>query len=204
MTEDLQHLLEKIKTEAVDQAESRSAELIAQAEKKAASIIQEAREQAERSLAQAEQDAQQFETRSRESISQAARDVLISLRQEIEKELGALVKATVDSNLEAAPLTDLLGKAVESYLSSGGSGGLEVVLSPGDQQALADTFMKSFGKKLSDGIEIGSDTGILKGFRISAGGEEGYHDFSSEALAEALASFLRPHLAEAVRGAAAE
>lgn len=202
MTEDLQHLLNKIRTEAVDEAEQQAADLIGQAEQKAAVIVQEARKQAEQHMKDAEQDAARFETRSQESIRQAARDVLISLRQEIDKELGALVKSMVNAALEPAPLTDLLGKAVEAYLASTTQDSLEVVLSPADHKTLADTFMKSFGDKVKGGLILGADAGILKGFHISASGEEGYHDFSNEALADALSSFLRPHLAEVVKRAA--
>ena len=205
MSEDLQHLLTKIKTEAVDQAEQQAADIVGQAEKKAAALVQEAKEQALRHMEKAEKDSVQFENRSTQSIQQAARDVLISLRQEIEKALGNLVRATVDKSLEPAPLADLLGKAVQAYLTQGQvEGGLEVVLSPSDQKALAASFKKQFGDQLKGGLEIGSDEGLLKGFRITTGKEDGYHDFSDEALTEALAHFLRPHLAEAVRTASPE
>ena len=56
--------------------------------------------------------------------------------------------------------------------------------------------------KLATGLEIQSDRNLFKGFTVGVRGGQVMHDFSKDAIAESLASFLRPELAELVKQAA--
>ena len=46
------------------------------------------------------------------------------------------------------------------------------------------------------------DKGIFKGFRVGRKGGQVFHDFTQEAIADSLATFLRPELGEIVKQAA--
>ena len=87
MAEELQGLLDRIqsegiakaeaeKTKIVEDAKAEAAKIVAAAEAKAASIVKKANEEAEISVA-----------KGNDAIKQAARDVLIALRADIEKRL---------------------------------------------------------------------------------------------------------------------
>jgi V/A-type H+-transporting ATPase subunit E len=51
---------------------------------------------------------------------------------------------------------------------------------------------------MSKGLELHVDNEILKGFKVSFADDHVYLDFTQEAIAEALTTFLRPKLAEIV------
>ena len=48
MSEELQHLMERIKTEAIDEAEARAREIVTEAEQQAADLVRKAQEEANR------------------------------------------------------------------------------------------------------------------------------------------------------------
>ena len=56
-------------------------------------------------------------------------------------------------------------------------------------------------QKFSDGVDIKTENSAFQGFRVSFSENNVYHDFSAEAIAEAVSAFLRPQLAEIVRSA---
>jgi len=196
MSEELQHLMERIKTEAIDRAEARAAEIIAQAEGRAAQRLKEAGNEADALRAQAEEEAERFRQRAVRSIEQAARDLLITLRQDIEALLDRVVRQEVRQTLDGPGLGALLERAVTAYIEQGGaSADLQVLLGQAEREALSALFREKFAGQLRDGATLGGDDAILRGFRISRGQDSAYYEFSDEALSEALARFLRPALA---------
>ena len=48
-------------------------------------------------------------------------------------------------------------------------------------------------------MEIKADDSIISGFKVSLKGDNVQHDFSGEAITEAMCRLLRPHLAEIVK-----
>ncbi|OGV41289.1 MAG: hypothetical protein A2X46_01855 [Lentisphaerae bacterium GWF2_57_35] len=205
MAEELQHLIERIQKEAVDTGEKQAATLVSQAKEKAAAIVKDAEDKARAFLQKAERDAEAFTERSTKTLSQAARDLLITVGEGVSNILSELVANSVDKALDAQVLQKMLVKMVESYAAKGGSETrLEVLISPEDQKQLADFFNEQYNQKLKNGVEIRTDKNIIKGFRVGFANGQVYHDFTKDAIAEALSNFLRPQLAEIVHRAAKE
>jgi V/A-type H+/Na+-transporting ATPase subunit E len=202
MAEELQHLIERIHKEGVESGEKAADALVAEAKKKAAKLVADAQKQAKDLVAKAEADAAAFAERGKKTLEQAARDLLISIGGAVGDVVGGIVEAKVGAALTPELVGQMLLKLAEAYGTDGGSGGIVAMLSESDAAAVKAYFAKEFQNKLAAGIQIESDKEIFKGFRVGAKGGQMFHDFTQEAIADSLANFLRPELAEIVKKAA--
>ncbi|MCO5044956.1 MAG: ATPase [Kiritimatiellae bacterium] len=205
MAEELQHLIERIQKEAVDTGERQAAELVSNAKKQAAALIAEAEKQAQARLEKADRDAQQYTERSLQTLKQAARDVLITVGQGVENVVGSLASDAANAALDEATVQQMLVKLAEGYAGrTDRERSIEMLVSKEDQQKLINFFQAKYQERLQTGLTIRGDERVLKGFKISMDGGRVSHDFTPEAIAEALSNFLRPHLAEVVNRVARE
>lgn len=203
MAEELQSLIDRIQREAVDTGEKEAARIVSQARDKAAAIVKEAEAQAKTHREQAEQDAQQFTDRSLQALEQASRDVLITVGQGVERLLNEIVANAVDTGLSEDVLKDMLVKFAEGYAAHDG-GKLEVMVSEDDKSRLEQAALGALKQALGGEVELTADRSMTKGFKARFTHEGAVHDFSREAMAEALGAFLRPRLAEVVHRVARE
>jgi V/A-type H+-transporting ATPase subunit E len=205
MGEELQHLIERIQREAVDTGEKQATQIVAQAKEQAAALVREAEQKAAAHLAKAEQDAKQFTERSLQTLRQASRDLLISVGQGVENILGNLAVEAAGEALTIETVQQMLVKLAESYVGRNDRDRrIEVQLSAEDQARLVTFFKDRYHDRLQRGIEIRGDERVLKGFKVSFDAGHLTHNFTQEAIGEALANFLRPHLADIVYQVARE
>lgn len=205
MAEELQHLIERIQKEAVEKAEQQAADIVSKAKEKAAAIVREAEQKAEALLQKADKDAQAFTERSRKTLEQAARDLLISVGQGVENILRDIVAEAVDQALSIDVLKQMLIKMAEAYAERGGAETrIDLLISPKDKDELLHFFAQEYRRRLLRGVEIHVDNELFKGFRVSFVDGHVYHDFSKQAIADAITQFLRPQLAEIVHRVARE
>ena len=202
MSEDLQSLLDRIQKDGVDKAETRAAEIIAAAESKAQTIIGEAQAEAKRLVAQADRDSASFAERGRKSIEQAGRDVVLTVENSVTAAFEKLVAAKVKDSLTIDVLKQMLGRIVEAYCAKGKSDHIEVLVNPSDEAALKDFMLSAFAESVRKGLTIKGDSAVVSGLKISIVDEDVYHDFSADAVTEALCHLLRPQLAAIMKGAA--
>lgn len=203
MAEELQHLIEKLQSEAVSQADAQAAEIVAKAKQEAAALVADAEKQAEQKLAQAELDAKQYAERSTRTLEQVSRDVLISVGQGIERLLDQLVSEATSEAMSVDVLQEMLVRMVDNYSSgTDAQRRLEVLVAPEDQEKITSLFASRLKDKLAGGAEVKTAQGVGKGFRVSFEGDHAHHDFSQQAISESLARFLRPHLADIVMNVA--
>ncbi len=199
MAEELQHLIERIQREAVDTGEQQAAKIVAQAREKAASLVKEAEAKAAAIIEKAELDARLFSQRGEQALAQSARDLLITVGRGIEHIFEQLVAQTTDQLLEAQSLQPVLARILEAYAKDGGHAQhLEVLVSDADRKVLIEFFKQRFAAEMAAGLKVTVDPRTGKGFKIRRHDRHIEHDFSREAIAEAVASFLRPALAETV------
>jgi V/A-type H+-transporting ATPase subunit E len=205
MPEELQHLIDRIKKEAVDAGEKQASDIVSLAREKAAATVRDAEQKAAALVEKAEKDAQVFTERSLQTLAQAARDLLISVGQGVENIVGDLAVEAVDVALKPEVLQQMIVRMAEAYVKNGARDGrIEILLSPDDQARLVRLFQEHYAHHLRDGLVLRSDTNVFKGFKVSLSGAQLRHDFTREAIAEALSTFLRPHLAEIVTRVARE
>jgi V/A-type H+-transporting ATPase subunit E len=202
MTEQLQALIERIHQEGVGKAEAEAEQILTKARAKAETVVREAEEKAAALRKDAEQEAASAEARGAVALEQSARDLLIRIKQSLENLLSRVVGRSVDEALSPAVVSQMLVKLAERYAGDGRT--IEALVSPDDQEEIIEYFTNRYQDHLGSGVEIKVDEELQKGFRVSLMQKHVYHDFSSEAIAEALTDFLQPQLAETVRKAAEE
>ena len=187
MAEELQHLIDRIRSEGVEKAETKSSEIVTAAQGEAAKIVEDAKAEAAKIVAKAEQDADVFTVRSTQALEQAGRDLLLTVGKGVEQIFNALLKDVVAEALDAKLIADLIGKLAEE--------GATVKVS----EDVLKVLQSQFADKLKTGIDLGAEQEILAGFKLVEKEGTAYRDFTDDALVEALAEFLRPQLAEILK-----
>ncbi len=199
MAEELKHLIEQIQKEGVEKADEQANTIISQAKEKAAKIVAEAEAKAHESLLKAKTESEAFAKRSAKTLEQAARDLLITVGQGCEK----VVTETLGKEVSEALTGDLLEKMILGVVEQNKGSAIELGMSESDATALT-AFCAEQATKSGQEIELVSDSEILSGFKVGFKDKNAYLDFTGEAVAEALAAFLRPELAKTVSGIARE
>ena len=202
MAEELQHLIERIRKEGVESGEKAAESLVAEAKQKAAKIVADAQKQAKDMVAKAEADSAAFAERGQATLRQSARDLLISIGGSVGDVVAGIVDAQVGAALTPDLMAQMLLKLADAYAKDGAEGGIVAMLGEADAAAVKAAFAKEYQSKLAAGIQIESRKEIFKGFRVGAKGGQVFHDFTKEAIADSLANFLRPELAQIVKKAA--
>ena len=120
MAEELQQLLEKIQRDGVDKANAEAAAIVAKAKAEAEAIVKKAQEDAAAAEAKGKADAEAYAARARETISQAARDTVLKVREDVTKLLTKLLAQDVSAALatEAVPLA---AAAVKELVTGSGA-----------------------------------------------------------------------------------
>jgi len=199
---DLGGLIERIKSDGIDEAKKRSEEIIKEAGAEAARIIDAARSEAGLMMEAADAEALKRETSGRKALELAARDAVIQVRGSITDMFGSIIKREYGGAVSGDNLAGLILKVIEGWQGSGkGDADLEVLLSDADRKVLFESFMSRLREDMKAGIELKVHPDIEKGFRI--GEKEGHlhYDFSDEAVAELLSMNLNGGLAEILKTA---
>ncbi|MBQ7666885.1 MAG: hypothetical protein IJS46_02695 [Kiritimatiellae bacterium] len=199
MQEELQPLLEKIQSEGIAKANAAAAEIVAKAE--AARIVSEAEKKASETAQEAQDAAAKLTARAEESLRQATRDVMLKLRGDIDRTFEGLLLRDV-----SAALSDkgLLARCIESAIAglreTGETGGGEVHVAAADADAVAAALLSSAVAKAGsgEGFSVEASDGVSAGFRLFLKDGRVEHDFTAEAIRDALAASIRPALAKIV------
>jgi V/A-type H+-transporting ATPase subunit E len=201
MADELQALLERIQSEGLKKADGEREEILAAARRDAEALLAEAKSQAKQITDQATRDAALTENKGKEALQQAARDTMLSLREQLQKCLKTVVGACAREGLTPEAMSTLIVELAQAYLKSdNASASLEVLLNPAQLEQLQAGLMSRLGEQLRSQAELKPVAEIEGGFRLSFSGEDVNYDFTDEALAETLCEFLNPKLAELVRG----
>ncbi len=196
MADELQALLNKIDEEGLKKTEVKRAALLSQANKEAENILDEAREQAEKILADARREAQLLEQNSEQALRQAARDVLLGLRSEMEKRVRQAVENLLKDSLPGKDLAGIISSLCTSYLTGQGEQArLEVLLEPGQFAELEGAVKSSLAEDLRKRCSLAPAKNLSGGFKLVFKGSDVLYDFSDQALAEAIAAHLSPRIA---------
>jgi V/A-type H+-transporting ATPase subunit E len=194
----LKELIETIKKEGIDSADSRAAEIIADAQTKAGTIVAKAEEEAARILAEAKREIARTEQSSREALAQAGRDLILGLEKRITSLFDGIIKGQSTQALQGKGLEEAVAGLVKAWAAKGPSG-LEVLLPAGELKKIEDSLRAKLGGELGKGVVLKPVPGIDAGFRIGESGGSAHYDFTAEGVAEILAEYLNPRLAEIMK-----
>ncbi len=205
MEEQLQSLLDRIRSEGVERAEAEAEAIVGRADERARHIVEDAEAEAARVRLKAHEDAEASRQRGEKALEQAARDFLLSLQRRIEAVLRESLCGTVAEALTPETVAQMLVRLADAYAAHDmNESRVDVLLPAEDREGLAALVMDQYRDLVAQGLTLRTDEKLDKGFRVSFVDDNVYHDFSLAALAEALAPVLKGPLAECVSRAAGE
>lgn len=199
----LQELIEKIKKDGVSSAETAAHKIIADAEKKAASIVSDAEVKADSIIKTAKAETERMEKASEDAIAQAGRNLIISFRDGINKELSAIVNSETEKAMDKDLLKKLIPETVKAWSANPDADDVSVLLPAKDLKALETSLKTALKAKISKGLVIKSDASLSAGFRIGSKNGSAFYDFSAEEVAALFSAYLNPKTTEIMKKAAA-
>ena len=129
---------------------------------------------------------------SEDAIRQAGRNLLISFRESVTKELKAIVSENVTAVYSSESFAQLVVKAVEGWANKPDADDISVILNSEDLKALEDTLLAGLKEKMTKGITLKANDNFDGGFRIAVNNGGAYYDYSSEAVVDMLSNYLSP------------
>ena len=132
----LRELIEQIKKDGVEVAEAQAKSIVDAANADAQRIIADARAQAEKIIADAKAENDRIVKSGEDAIAQAGRNLLISFRESVTRELKAVTEKNVAEVCSSPALADLILQTVEAWAKNPDTEDLAVILNQHDQQAL--------------------------------------------------------------------
>lgn len=199
----LQELIDKIKRDGVATAETSAQKIVTEAEDKAASIIKEAEAKADSIIKNAKAETERMEKASEDAIEQAGRNLIISFREGINREISALVTAEAEKAFDKDLLKKLIPETVKAWVSSkSGENDLSVLLPAKDLKALESTVKTALKSQISKGLVIKGDDSLNSGFRIGTKDGRAFYDFSADEVAGLFSSYLNPRTTQLMMNAA--
>jgi V/A-type H+/Na+-transporting ATPase subunit E len=193
MPEEIRDLIEKINQEGIKAAGEKANSIEAEAQKKADAIISQARIEADRILSDAKDRISLEDVRERALLAQAGRDLLLSLRKEINAMLGLIVVSDIRQALTPEVLFRLLIEVVRNYHSAERSG-ITVSFNKKDLELLEKHYLDKLKQEIEGDIVLKPGEEIRGGFTISFDREKSWYDFTDKALAEYIGTYLKPKL----------
>ena len=121
MAEEIRDLIEKINQEGIRAAEEKAQNIEAAAKQRADDILAQARLEAEEMIAAAKDRIRREDEKGKTLLAQAGRDLLLSLRKEINAMLGRIVVSDIQQVLTPEALFKLLSEVVRNYSAKEGS-----------------------------------------------------------------------------------
>lgn len=201
MPADLQSLLERIQAEGVEKANIQAAAIIADAEKTAAEKRAVAEKKQQEFHAKAKADAAVLQERTEQAIQQAARDVAIEVGQSIQQTLERVLLKKLDETLSGDFLQTFLAtiiKAVAAHPEA--EGGMQALVSESQAKQLTDFAASNLSHAVAGGLSIAPNKDVKSGIRVMVADGRIEHDFTNEAIMEAMSKMMSPSLAKMVFG----
>lgn len=197
----LEELLEKIKKDGVEAAEGEAKAIIDAANAEAQKIVSDAKEKAEKIMQDAKAENAKTVQSGEDAIAQAGRNLLISFRQSVAKELEAIVGESINAVYSSDSLAEIIINVVEAWAKNPDTDKLSVILNGSDLEKLESTLLSALKAKMIEGVTLKPNDNFDGGFRIAVNEGSAYYDFSAEAVVEMLSNYLSPKVAELLKKA---
>ena len=203
MAEEIRDLIEKINQEGIKAAEEKAQNIEAAAKQRADDILAQARLEAGEMIAVAKDRIHREDEKGKTLLAQGGRDLLLSLRKEINAILGRIVVSDIHQVLTPEALFKLLSEVVKNY-KAGESSDITVFLNKEDLEPLEKIFLNKLREETKKKIILRPAEEISGGFTISFDSGKSCYDFTDKALAEYIGTYLKPKLNKILQEAIGE
>ena len=196
--EQIKDLIEKIKKEGITAAEDKAHQIEEAAKKSAEDIIAKAHKKADKIISEAKEKDALAQQAAKSSLKQVSRDLLISLKREIDNMLNRVIAANMRKALTPDELSKIISALVEKQDIKDMSK-IEIMTGNADFNKLEGLF-SNLKNEIKKGITLKPSEDILGWFIISYDAGKSHFDFTVDGLAEYIGTYLRPKLAEILKG----
>lgn len=190
----LQELINQIKKDGVEAAEIQAEAILKSAKDEAERIIADAKVQADKIMSDAKTENERIVKSGEDAIRQAGRNLLISFRESVTKELNAIVGENVSSVYSSDALSHLIIKAVENWAEKPDVEEIAVILGNDELKKLENAIQAALKEKMLSGVTLKATDNLDGGFRISVNGDGAYYDYSKESVTDMLSNYLSPKI----------
>lgn len=188
----LQELIEQIKKDGVDAAEIQAAAILESAKAEAEKIIAEAKSQADKIMAEAKNENAKVVKSGEDALRQAGRNLLISFRESVTRELRAIVSDNVNAVYSSDAFAKLVINAVECWAGKPEADDISVILNGSDLAKLEEALLAGLKEKMLGGVTLKANDNFDGGFRVAVNNGAVYYDYSAEAVTDMLSNYLSP------------
>jgi vacuolar-type H+-ATPase subunit E/Vma4 len=203
MAEEIRDLIEKINQEGIRTADEKAQNIEAAAKQRADEILAHAKLEAEGMISEARDRIHREDKAGKILLSQAGRDLLLALRQEINAILGRIIVSDIRLAMTPEALFRLLSELIKNY-SSEESSDITVFLNKDDLEILEKNFLHRLREETKKQIVLKPGEEISGGFTISFDSGRSCFDFTDKALAEYIGTYLKPKLNQILQGSIKE
>lgn len=188
----LQELLDQIRKDGVEAAETQAEAIIMSAKAEAEKIISDAKAQADKMIADAKSENAKTVKSGEDAIRQAGRNLLISFRKSVSRELKAIVSDNVNKVFSSDDFAKLIISAVECWAGKPEAEDVSVILNGSDLAKLEETVLAELKAKMIGGVTLKANDNFDGGFRVAVNNGAVYYDYSAQAVTDMLSDYLSP------------
>jgi V/A-type H+-transporting ATPase subunit E len=138
---------------------------------------------------------------SEDAIRQAGRNLLISFRESVSRELETIVGENVAAVYSSDAFAELIISIVENWANKPDAEDIAVILNTQDLNKLEETLLAVLKEKMLKGITLKANDNFDGGFRIAVNNGSAYYDYSAEAVVDMLLNYLSPKVTELLKEA---
>ena len=197
----LQDLIEQIKKDGVVAAEAEAASILSAAKAEAEKIVADAQQQAEKLLSNAKAENVRMVKSGEDAIRQAGRNLLISFRESVARELAVIVGESVTAVYSKETLAQLVVRVVENWARNPNAEDVAVILNSADLKALEESVLAGLKEKMLQGVTLKANDNFDGGFRIAVNNGSAYYDYSADAVVDMLSGYLSPKVTQLLKEA---
>ena len=197
----LQELIDQIKNDGVKAAECEADAILASAKAEAEKIVAEAKAEADKIIANAKSENDRIVKSGEDAIRQAGRNLLISFRESVTRELNVILGENVSAVYSSENLAKIVINVVESWAKKEDADSIEVILNSESLKEFEDTILAGLKEKMICGVTLKANDNFDGGFRIAVNDGGAYYDYSAEAVVEMLSNYLSPKITNLLKEA---
>lgn len=197
----LSELIEQIKKDGVEAAEAEAKSIIDAANADAEKIVADARREADRILANAKLENERMVKSSEDAIRQASRNLLISFRESVARELKAITEQNVVAVYSSDALAKIIIQVITACAENPDNDDISVILNENDLKSLEELLLAGIKEKMLSGVTLKANDNFDGGFRIALNNGSAYYDYSTEAVVDMMSDYLTPKLIKILKEA---
>ena len=193
MEQQIQDLIASIKKDGIESATNESKKILEEARKEAERIVNEAKKERDKIIADGKKTIEIERESSISSVKQAARDVSLTLRKNLEDKFKKILGNKVSSSLDEKVIAEAIVAVVK-----GECNGCDVEVSKEMVDKVNAVLTSQFAQELEKGVTLRSSSSVSGGFKVYSKDGSAYIDLSDEEITKLLYPYLSSSLKEII------